>query len=181
LDAKKNTALLGLAFVVFLGLSYAENLFFFSILGDVLQNQFLAVAMLFLHNIIVVSLILLGMTFYVNLVVLNFFKREKYADVIITHPRSFAAIFACMIVFLSILRGATLINGRISLETLPLILLVSAPVGIIEGYGIYLTIKKTLGRTMSIKDLAYIYGVFFVASLMEVGFINLLMMVAARP
>jgi hypothetical protein len=179
LDAKKNTALLGLAFVAFLGLSYAENLFFFSILGDVLQNQLLAVAMLFLHNVLVVSLILLGMTFYVNLVVLNFFKREKHADVVITHPRIFALIFTCIIVFLSILRGATLIYGGINFEALPLVLLVSAPIGIIEGYGIYLTIKKTLGRTMSIKGLAYIYGVFFVASVMEVGFINLLITVAS--
>jgi hypothetical protein len=174
LDTKKNTAFLGLAFVIFLGLAYAENLFFFSILGDVLQNQLLAVAMLFLHNVLVVSLILMGMTFYVNLVVLNFFKREKHADVIVAHPRSFATVFACMIVFLSILRGATLINGGVTLNTLPLILLISAPVGIVEGYGIYLTIKKTLGRTMSMRGLGYIYGVFFVASIMEVGFINLL-------
>jgi hypothetical protein len=179
LDAKKSTALLGLAFVVFLGLSYAENLFFFGILGDVLQNPFLAVAMLFTHNVLVISLILLGMSFYVNLVVLNYFKREKYADVIITHPRTFALIFTCIIVFLSILRGATLIYGGINLEALPLILLVSAPIGIIEGYGIYLTIKKTLGRTMSTKALAYIYGIFFLASIMEVGFINLLITVAA--
>ena len=163
-----------MAFLILLGLAYGENLFFFSILGEVLQNQFLAVAMLFLHNVLVVSLILLGMTFYVNLVVLNFFKREKHADVVITHPRSFAAIFACMIVFLSILRGATLINGGVTLETLPLILLISAPVGIVEGYGIYLTIKKTLGRTMSMKGLCYIYGVFLAASIMEVGFINVL-------
>lgn len=41
-----------------------------------LQNQFLAVGMLFLHNILVVSLMLLGMTFYVNLLVLNF-SRER--------------------------------------------------------------------------------------------------------
>jgi hypothetical protein len=179
LDAKKKTVLLGLAFVILLGLSYVENLFFFSILGDVLKNQFLAVGMLFLHNVLVVSLILLGMTFYVNLVVLNFFKREKHADVVITHPRTFALVFACIIVFLSILRGATLINGGVTFETLPLILLISAPVGIVEGYGIYLTLKKTLGRTMSMKALAYIYGVFFVASVMEVGFINLLITVAA--
>ncbi len=178
MDAKRSTALLGLAFVVLLGLSYAENLFFFGTLGNVLQNQFLAVAMLFAHNVLVVSLILLGMTFYVNLVVLNFFKREKYADVILTHPRSFALIFACMIVFLSILRGATLIYGGVNFEALPLILLISAPVGIIEGYGIYLTIKKTLSRTMTMKNLIYIYGVFFLASVMEVGFINLLMMFA---
>lgn len=179
MDAKKSTALLGLAFIVFLGLSYTENRFFFSILGDVLQNQVLAVFMLFVHNVLVVSLILLGMTFYVNLVVLNFFKREKYADIIITHPRTFALIFTCVIVFLSILRGATLISGGINLEALPLILLVSTPIGIVEGYGIYLTIKKTLSRTMSMKALAYIYGVFFAASVMEVGFINLLTTVAS--
>ena len=179
MDARKSTALLGLAFVILLGLSYAENRFFFSILGDVLQNQFLAVGMLFLHNVLVVSLILIGMTFYVNLVVLNFFKREKYADVVITNPRIFALIFTGIIVFLSILRGATLIYGGINVEALPLILLVSAPIGIIEGYGIYLTIKKTLGRTMSMKALAYIYGVFLLASIMEVGFINLLANVAA--
>ena len=133
LDAKKSTALLGLAFIAFLVLSYAENLFFFGILGDVLRNQLLAVAMLFAHNVLVVSLILLGMTFYVNLVVLNFFKREKYADVVIMHPRSFALIFTFIIVFLSILRGATLIYGGINVEALPLILLISAPIGIIEG------------------------------------------------
>lgn len=174
MDAKKNTVLLGLAFVILLGLSYAENQFFFTILGDVLQNQFLSVGMLFLHNVLVVSMILIGMTFYVNLVVLNFFKREKHADVVISRPGIFAAVFACMIVFLSILRGATLINGGVTLETLPLILLVSAPVGIIEGYGVYLTIKKTLSRTMTLKALAYIYGVFFLASVVEVSFIHLL-------
>ena len=178
MDAKKSTTLLGVAFLLLLGLAYEENLFFFNIVSDILENQFLAVGMLFLHNVLVVSLILIGMTFYVNLVVLDFFKREKHADVVISHPRTFAAVFACMIVFLSILRGATLINGGVTLETLPLILLVSTPVGIVEGYGIYLTLKKTLGRTMTMKALAYIYGVFFVASVMEVGFINLLVIFA---
>jgi hypothetical protein len=176
---KKNTVFLGLTFVILLGISYAENLFFFNIVSDVLQNQLFAVAMLFLHNVLVVSLILLGMTFYVNLVVLNFFKREKHADVVISNSRIFAAVFACMIVFLSILRGATLINGRITLETLPLILMVSAPVGIVEGYGIYLTINKTLSRTMAMKTLAYIYGLFSIASVIEVGFINLLVLFAS--
>lgn len=178
MDAKKNTALLGLAFVAFLGLSYAENLFFFSILGDVLRNVFLAVIMLFLHNVLVVSLILLGMTFYVNLVVLGFFKKEKHDDVVISHPRSFALIFSLIVVFLSILRGATLINGGVTVELLPLVLLISTPIGIVEGYGIYLTIKKTLGRTMTMKGLASIYGIFLIASIMEVAFINGLILLA---
>jgi hypothetical protein len=178
LDAKKNTALLGSAFLVLLGVSYAENLFFFSILGNVLNNVAIAVGMLFLHNVLVVSLILLGMTFYVSLVVHGFFKNDKHADVVISHPRSFALIFSLLVVFLSILRGATLINGGITVELLPLILLISTPIGIVEGYGIYLTIKKTLGRTMNMKGLASIYAVFLVASVMEVAFINGLILFA---
>ena len=68
--------------------------------------------------------------------------------------------------------------GGLDIEKLPLILLISAPMGIVEGYGIYLTIKKTLSRSMSTKDLIYIYGIFFIATLIEVGFINLLIFVS---
>ena len=178
MDSKKYTAFLGLAFIGLLGLAYAENLFFYSILGEVLRNILLAVAMLFLHNILVVSLILLGMTFYVNLVVLNFFKNDKHADVIISHPRTFGLVFSFIVVFLSILRGANMTQGGVNLEVLPLILLISTPIGIVEGYGIYLTIKRTLSRTMSMRGLAAVYGVFFVASIMEVIFINGLILVA---
>ncbi len=170
---------MGLAFVGFLGLAYAENLLFYSALGELLRNAFVAVAMLFMHNVLVVSLILLGMAFYVNLVVLNFFRREKHADVIISHPRTFALVFTCMIVILSIVRGATLIYGGVNVEVLPLILLISAPIGIVEGYGIYVAIKKTLSRTMSLKGLGQVYGIFFLASIMEVAFINGLLLFAA--
>ena len=97
---------------------------------------------------------------------------------VISNPRIFAIVFACMIVFLSILRGATLINGGVILENLPLILLINAPVGLIEGYGIYLTIKKTLNITITTKALFYIFGIFLLTSIIEVGFINLLGMFA---
>lgn len=176
-DQKKRTVLLGLAFLIFLMLSYVENTFFFGILNDVLQNQLLAIFMLFLHNILVVSLIILGMTFYVNLVISNFFEREKYAHIVLEHPRTFALVFTFVVVFLSILRGGSLLGG-ITVEALPLIILISTPIGIVEGYGIYLTIKKTLSRIMSTKDLIYIYGIFLIASIMEVGFINLLKLFA---
>lgn len=179
MDAKRNTLLLGLAFTVFLVLSYVENMVFFNVLGEILENKFLAVVVLFINNILVISLILLGMTFYVNLVILGFFKREKYAHVVLEHPRTFAIVFTFMILFLSILRGSSVLQGGIDVEALPLILLVSAPTGIVEGYGIYLTIKKTLNRSMSTRALVYIYGIFFVAAIMEVLFINLLIWIAA--
>ena len=131
--------------------------------------------MFFVHNITVISLILLGMTFYVNLVVQGFFKGQKHERVVLEHPGTFAVVFTILIVFLSILRGSTLIFGEIMVDELPKILLASVPIGIVEGYSIYLTIKKTLSRTISLKDLAYIYGIFFIAAVVEVGFINLLM------
>ena len=71
-----------------------------------------------------------------------------------------------------------MISGGTNLEGLPLILLVSAPIGIVEGYGITLTIKDTEQNHVT-KALAYIYGVFFVALVMEVGFINPLITVAS--
>jgi hypothetical protein len=173
LGERKRTVLLGLAFLFFLLLSSIENTLFFNIVGNIFQNALLAVAVFFMHNVLVVSLILLGMTFYVNLVVSNFFRREKYGYIVLEHPRTFALIFTVIVVLLSILRGGSLLGG-ISFEELPLILLISAPVGIVEGYGIYITIEKTLRREISTRDLIYIYGIFLLAAIMEVGFINVL-------
>lgn len=167
-----------MAFLAFLLLSSYENTLFFNLLlGEILKNQFLAVGMLFLHNVLVVSLILLGMNFYVSLVQSGFFRREKYSHIVLEHPRTFALVFTAVIVFLSILRGCTLIYGGVSLEALPTILLISTPVGLVEGYGIYITIKKTLSQTLTTKDLAAIYSIFLVAAMLEVAFINALIIV----
>ena len=173
-DERNRAVLLGSAFLILLLFSYFANTVFFQTLDVMFQNQVLFFLMIFMHNVIVISLILLGMKFYVDLVVLGFFKREKYAYIVLEHPRTFAIIFAFIVLFLSILRGTNLFLGTIIVEALPIIFLVSAPVGIIEGYGIYLTIKKTLSRTITVKDLAYIYGIFIIAAAVEVGFINIL-------
>jgi len=173
-NGRKRLGLLGLAFLFLLLFSYFENVTFFSTLNILFQNQFLAFFMVFIHNVTVVSLILLGMTFYASLVTLGFFKGQKYEYVILDHPGTFAIIFTIITIFLSILRASTLIFGEISVEEIPKIVIVSAPIGIIEGYGIYLTIKKALSRTTSIKGLAYIYGIFFIAAVIEIGFIRLL-------
>ncbi|MGB9676281.1 MAG: hypothetical protein ACPL0C_03750 [Candidatus Bathyarchaeales archaeon] len=174
MDLKKKTALLGFVFVAFLAIAYFENIMFYKVVGNFFSNQFLAMLMLFVHNTLAISLILLGMTFYVNLVLLNFFRREKYADILLQHPRIFAAVFTFVVLFLSILRVGSLTYGEIDIAYLPQILLISAPTGILEGYGIYLTISKTLSRRMSTKDLIFIYSIFLVAAAIEVGFINLL-------
>lgn len=170
---RKRTVLLGLIFLIFLVLSYVENTLFFRMSSIILQNQLLSIGIIFLNNIVVVSLILLGMTFYVNLVLSNFFRGQRHEYAVLNHPRIFAIIFTIIILFSSILRGAILFFGGIRFDVLPLILLASAPIGIIEGYGVYLTINKTLNRTISMKGLAHIYTVFFIAATIEVVFMSL--------
>ena len=174
LNERNQMILLGVAFLSLLVFSYFANIVFFETLGAIFQSQLLGVMMIFIHNMIVVSLILLGMTFYVKLVEVGYFKGEKHPNVLLEHPKIFATIFAVMILLLGILRGTNLIFGSIVIELLPLILLISLPIGIVEGFGIYLTINKTLSKTIVTKDLISIYGVFLLAAVIEVGIASVL-------
>jgi hypothetical protein len=51
----------------------------------------------------------------------------------------------------------------------------------VEGYGIYITIEKTLSQTLTTRNLAAIYGIFLAAALLEVAFINALTMALRLP
>jgi len=172
-NQKKRTIILGLVFLLLLVFAYVENSSFFGSLGDVFLNPPLAVLFVFVHNVLVVSLILLGMTFYVGLV-LNFMPQRKIEYVVLHNPRIFAFVFTIMIIFISILRASMLVYGQVLVDTLALIILLSTPNAIIEGYGIFQTIEKTLKRKMTMKALAAIYTLFFVAALIEVGYVHLL-------
>jgi len=173
LNQKKKTVILGLVFLLLLVFAYVENSSFFGSLGDVFSNPPLAVLFVFVHNVLVVSLILLGMTFYVGLV-LNFMPQRKIEYVVLHNPRIFAFVFTLMIIFISILRASMLVYGQVFVDTLALVILLSTPNAIIEGYGIFQTIEKTLKRKMTMKALAAIYTIFFVAALIEVGYVHLL-------
>lgn len=181
LNEKQKTVALGLILLVFLVLAYVENTFFFGYLTSMLSKSspILAVAVVFVHNVMVVSLILLSMTFYVNLV-LTFFSKRRHNYVVLEHPRIFALVFTVMILVLSIFRASTLVYGRVEIGTLGWILLISTPNGLIEGYGIFSTLKKTLKRNMKMKDLAFIYSLFFAAAVLEVSFIQILCSVSAK-
>jgi hypothetical protein len=172
-NQKKRTVILGLVFLLLLVFAYVENSSFFGSLGDVFLNPPLAVLFVFVHNVLVVSLILLGMTFYVGLV-LNFMPKRKIEYVVLHNPRIFAFVFTLMIIFISILRASMLVYGQVFVDTLALVILLSTPNAIIEGYGIFQTIEKTLKRKMTIKALVGIYTLFFVAALIEVGYVHLL-------
>jgi hypothetical protein len=79
-----------------------------------------------------------------------------------------------MIIFISILRASMLVYGQVVVDTLLFVVLLSTPNAIIEGYGIFKTIEKTLKQKMTTKSLVWIYLIFFVAALIEVGFVYML-------
>ncbi|MDG6221754.1 MAG: hypothetical protein QCH99_00645 [Candidatus Bathyarchaeota archaeon] len=170
---KKKTVALGLVFVLLLFFAYTENNSFFASVGDVFANPLVAIFFVFVHNVLVVSLILLGMTFYVDLV-MNFMANREEEHVIINNPRIFAFIFTLIIIFISILRASTLVYGQVFLNTLIFAIILSTPNAILEGYGLFQTIKRTLNRKVTTKALAAIYLLFFVAAVIEVGYVYLL-------
>ena len=173
MNPKQKTALLGIVFLSLLIVSYVENTSFFGIVGNVFLNPPLAVLFVFIHNVLVVSMILLGMTFYVELV-LNFMAKNETDYMVLHNPRKFAIVFTVMVIFISILRTSTLVYGRIVLETLGLAIVLSTPNAILEGFGIFQTIERTLKRSMTTKALAGIYLLFLVAAIIEVGYVYLL-------
>jgi hypothetical protein len=118
------------------------------------------------------------MAFYVE-VVMTFMPKRKIEYVVVQNPEIFAAVFAIMILLISILRASTLVTGQVEVSTLAMVILLSLPTGLIEGYGIFQAIKKTLKKNLQTRDLALIYGIFFVAAAVEVGFVQLLLWVSA--
>ncbi len=173
-NKKIQVSLLGLSFLILLLISSISNTVFLNSLGVLYQNQILLFSMIFMNNVIVISLIILGMTFYVNLVTLGFFKNEKYPNVIIDNPRIFALIFSFIVLFFGVLRGVNNFFGTIAIELLPIIFLLNTPIGIVEGYGVFLAIEKILHRKLTLRNLIYIFGIFGIAALIEVGMITII-------
>jgi hypothetical protein len=178
-EAKRRTIILGLVFLFFLALAYVENTSFFVYIQDSFTiNPPLAVALLFIHNVLAVSLIILGMSFYVE-IVLNFMPKRQIEYVVLQNPGIFAVVFTVMILFISIFRASTLISGEIDIGRLALVILISVPNAFVEGFGIFQAIKKTLSKKLTIRSLGVIYFTFFLAAVVEVGFIQLLIWVSA--
>jgi len=176
---KKRTVVLGLVFLFFLALSYIENTSFFVYIRDSFTNPPVAVALVFIHNVLAISLIILAMAFYVE-IVLTFMPKRKIEYVVLQNPEIFAIVFTAVILLLSILRASTIVRGQVDVNALALVILLSLPNGLVEGYGIFQAIKKTLKKNLETRDLAVIYLIFFIAALIEVGFVQVLLWISAK-
>jgi len=167
MGSKRSTIILGGVFIFFLvSAGFVENTFFLGRAKDIFVNPPLAITIVFLHNVIAVSLIIIGMTFYVEFV-LTFIREE---DAVLHHPRLFATVFTAIILTISILRVGTLLHGQIVLSPISIIMYAILPHGIVEFYGTYQSIHKTLKKSLTMRDLAIIYLIFFFAAILEAGF-----------
>jgi hypothetical protein len=178
-EGKVKTVTLGLVFLFFLGLAYVENTSFFVYIRDSFTNPPLAVVLVFIHNVLAVSLIILGMAFYVE-IVLNFMPQRRIEYVVLQNPSVFAVVFTVMILAISIFRASTLMKGAVDIGSLALVILVSAPNALIEGYGIFQAIKKTLSKNLTVRSLGLVYLVFFLAAVAEVSFVQVLLWASAK-
>jgi len=178
-EKKKRTVILGLVFLFFLVLAYIENTSFFVYIQDSFTNPPIAIVLVFIHNVLAISLIILAMSFYVE-IVLTLMPKRKIEYVVLQNPEIFAVVFTAMILLISILRASTLVRGQVEVNTLALVILLSLPNGLVEGYGMFQAIKKTLKKKLEVRDLALIYSIFFVAAVIEVGFVQALLWISAK-
>jgi len=111
---------------------------------------------------------------------LTFMPKRKIEYVIVDNPEVFAVVFTVMIILISVLRASSLVRGQVDVNTLALAILLSLPNGLVEGYGIFQAIKKTLKKTLAMRDLAVIYVIFFIAAVVEVGFVQALLWISTR-
>jgi len=170
---KEKTVILGCIFLSVLVAGYFENMFFLGFANQIFAQPPVAIGMVFLHNVITISLVILGMTFYVELITAFPPKRET-ERVVLTHPRLFAVIFTAIMLFVSILRTSTLLGGQITVNLVSIIMLAVLPHGIIEAFGIYTAIHKTLTKRLTNINLTAIYLLFLLAAFIEIGFVRVL-------
>jgi len=178
-EKKKRTVILGFVFLFFLLLAYIENTSFFVYIRDSFTNPPLAVVLVFIHNVLAISLIILAMTFYVE-IVLTFMPKRRIEYIVLQNPTIFAVVFTVMILVISIFRASTLMRGGVEIGSLALIILVSSPNALVEGYGIFQAIRNTLSKRLTTRSLAVIYFIFFIAAVIEVGYVQLLFWISAK-
>jgi hypothetical protein len=99
----------------------------------------------------------------------------KIEYVVLQNPHIFAFFFTIMIILLNILRAKMLVYGQVLVNTLAFVSLLSTPKAIVEGYGIFQTVEKTLKQKITMKTLVGIYLLYFIAVIIEVGYVRRLM------
>lgn len=169
LESKEKTFALGIAFALFLIISYFENRLFLENVRGFFVSPAFTVVMFFIHNAIAVSLIIIGMSFYVK-VVKNFLPKRRIEYIVLNHPHIFALVFTAIILISSVFRVSVIMGGK-AIDMISTAMTIFLPHGVLEALGIYVAVHRTLTERLKAKTLAGIYFLFFLAAFLEVGFI----------
>jgi len=172
LEPGRKVALQGLASSLALAALYLESPHSLSFMASIIKDWPLSVAVIFSHNVFAVSVISLCMVFYANLVALSRARWLRGANFVLRYPRAFSAFLSATVVLASVLKGAAAAGARpCEIST---ILLLSLPVMLMEGYGLYMAVKGALTRSLNASTLLHVYSIFFVAALLEASLIIML-------
>ncbi|MEM2740450.1 MAG: hypothetical protein QXQ29_06595 [Candidatus Bathyarchaeia archaeon] len=164
---KRRVVVLGLIFLVFLILAYFENNLFLGYIGKIFAHPILTITVIFFHNVIASSLIVLGMNFYIEFT--RILPRATYKEyMVLEKPRLFSAIFTIFIMAMSIFRIVAFLNGGLAYGMVVSIIAAALPHSFIEAYSIYNAIYKVLTKRLTIKALAAIYLLLLSAAVLEV-------------
>ena len=94
------------------------------------------------------------------------------ANLVLRHPRAFSAFLSATVVLASVLKGAAAVGARpYEIST---ILLLSLPVMLMEGYGLYMVVKGALTKSLNTSTLLHVFSIFFAAALLEASLITML-------
>jgi hypothetical protein len=113
-------------------------------------------------------MIIIGMSFYVR--VIDFLPRRKFEYMVLEHPKFFALFFTMIFFSLSIIRTTNIL--KVSLKDMLLFIIFSLPHGILEFYSIFLAIKITLEKNLSINKLIIIYFILLISAILELFLIH---------
>lgn len=163
MNKKIETILLGFTFILFLFLGYIENIIVFRYAPKIILNEILGFLVIFLHNITVASIIIIGMSFYIKVV--DFLPRRKFEYMVLEHPKVFALFFTAIFFSFSIIRTINIL--KVNLIDIFLFIFFSLPHGILEFYSIFLAIRITLEKNLSINKLMLIYSILLISAILE--------------
>jgi hypothetical protein len=158
--------MLGLSFLSLLAFVNVENGVVIASARSILGDRLLAAVVIFAHNSLAASTIMVGMSFYANLVALGVFAKRRHANAVLKHLTVFSAVLAPLVVFTSVFHWMN--PAQICLEAM----LKCVPVAAIESYGIYLAANTALRRSVTAKSLACVYAVFLIGAVVEMDIIT---------
>lgn len=157
-SSRKPAALL-CTFIAFVFVAKFETSLMFSSIANLVPSA-LMVLLLFTHNSLVTTTVLLGMLFIKSAVDALPKRFWGYNRAIVEHQRGLAAVFTAVFIVRSWFQF-----GGFSFELFPI--LIALPVVAIESYGIYLATFFGLHGRVSVSDLLKVYITFLIGAIVE--------------